>query len=134
MSNAIEAVIDRMGAQRQRLRQTLGPRRAEIVQFVVFALVCLPWYMALIRPGLTPWFGFVAAPVFFLGWIGLSLHAPAPNQQIRRDRVVALFAGLCSALGALAFAISVLSHPPAAAEPVWTPPKDAIKTEVTPGR
>lgn len=129
MSNGLEAVIDRMGEQRQRLRQTLGPRRAEVVQFALLAVLILPWYMALIRPGLTPVFGLLAAPVFLIGWIALSLRSA-------RDKAVAALAGLCALLGFSAIAINALSKPPApaAAEEEWTPPPDAIATEVTPGR
>ena len=129
MSNGLEAVIDRMGDQRQRLRRALGPRRAELVQFSLLAVLFLPWYMALIRPGLTPVFGFFAAPVFLIGWIVLSLRGP-------RDKAVAALAGLCALLGFSAFAVNALTKPaaPSAEVEEWAPPSDAIATEVTPVR
>jgi len=133
MSNGVEAVIERMGAQRQRLRQALGPRRAELVQFALLGLLFLPWYMMLIRPGPTPAFGLVAAPAFLGGWVLLSLG----GEPGRRDRAAAALAGVCALIGFAAFAVGAFSRPAAPPEPaeeVWTPPDNAIATEVTPGR
>lgn len=125
----VDVVIGRMGAQRARLRQALGGRAAETMEFVLFAGVAMPWIAMGLRPDDAPWFGLTLAPLLVAGWILLTLRGDdGEAAAMARNR---LLLGLCLAAclaGSLACVIAFAPKKASANE--WTPPRGTLETQI----
>lgn len=125
----LEAFLQRLGAQRDRLRAVVGERRADLVQFSFLCLLLLPWYCLLVLPQSAQGFGLLAAPAFVIGWLGAGLAGTGSNR--RQDRFLLGLASVCALVSFAAFAMAVLNRPRAPAPEVWTPPAEGVlETEV----
>lgn len=121
--------MERIGAQRARLRQVLGARAAEGVEFVLFAGLVMPWIATGLRPQAAPWFGLTIAPGFMLGWLMLALRGDASESagKTRNRLLLALCLAACMA-GGLACVIAFTPKKEAAND--WTPPAGTLETQI----
>lgn len=121
--------MERMGAQRARLRQVLGARAAEGVEFALFAALVMPWIATGLRPQAAPWFGLTIAPGFLLGWLLLALRGNA-SESASKTRNRLLLALCLAAFVAGCLACVIAFTPKKAASNNWTPPAGTLETQI----